>query len=92
MLEIVQTGCSYCDSFTAKFNKILTEYYLKAVTINISDLTVEQNKKLNDLYNIHGTPMVIFVKSGEEDTNVNRIVGDISENSIISNLVSAGYI
>ena len=92
ILEIARDGCHNCESFTPKFNNILKKYNLKAFTINISNLTEEDNNKLTNLYNITGTPTVIFINDGQEISISRRIIGDVEKDKIISKLKIAGYI
>jgi len=92
ILEIVQDGCHNCESFSPKFEKVLNEYNIQAFSINLSNITEEENEKLNNLYNITGTPAVIFIEKGDEPSILRRIVGDSEEDKIISKLKTAGYI
>ena len=92
ILEIAQDGCHNCESFSPKFNEILTEYNLKAVSINLTNITQEENQKLSNLYNTSGTPTVIFIEKGEEPSISRRIVGDVTKEKIVSKLKVAGYI
>ena len=92
ILEIVQNGCSNCTNFSPKFNEILGEYEIEAFSINLSNITQEENKKLNNLYNVSGTPAVIFIEKGKEPSISRRIVGDVSKDKIKSKLKIAGYI
>lgn len=92
ILEIVQDGCSNCESFSPKFDKILKKYQLTAVSINQAKLSDIDSTKLESLYNITGTPTVIFIEKGEEPSILRRIIGDVSEDKIITKLKNAGYI
>ena len=92
ILEIVQDGCHNCESFEPKFEKILKKYNLNAKMINLTSLSKEENNKLSSLYNISGTPTVIFVEKGEEVQISKRIVGDVSKDKVINKLKVAGYI
>ena len=92
ILEIVQDGCSNCENFSPKFSKVLKQYDLEAVAINLTNITQEENTKLNNLYNVSGTPAVIFIENGEEPSISRRIVGDVSKDKIVSKLKIAGYI
>ena len=92
ILEIVQDGCSNCESFAPKFNKILKKHGLTAVSINTAKLSSIENSKLETLYNITGTPTVIFIEKGEEPSILRRIIGDVDNDKIISKLKNAGYI
>lgn len=92
ILEVVQDGCSNCESFTPKFNKVLSKYNISAKQINLKKLSKEDNNNFSNLYNVSGTPTVIFINKGEEISISRRIVGDVSEEKIISKLKVAGYI
>lgn len=92
ILEIVQDGCSNCTNFSPKFNEVLKEYKIQAISINLTNITQEENKKLNNLYNVSGTPAVIFIEKGKEPSISRRIVGDVSKDKIKSKLKVAGYI
>ena len=92
ILEIVQDGCSNCEEFTPKFKKIINKYKIDVKQINLTKLTKEDNTKLQNLYNITGTPTVIFITKGKEESISRRIVGNVSNEKIISKLKVAGYI
>ncbi len=92
ILEVVQDGCHNCESFEPKFEKILKEYNLNAKMINLTSLTKEDNNKLSNLFNVSGTPTIIFIENGEEKQISKRIVGDVSKDKVISKLKTAGYI
>ena len=92
ILEVVQDGCSNCESYTPKFEKILKKYNLSAKQINLKKLSEEDNNSFSNMYNVSGTPTVIFIDKGEEISITRRIVGDVSEDKTISKLKVAGYI
>lgn len=92
ILEVVQDGCSYCESFTPKFDKVLTKYEVKANSLNLTDLSDAERKEFNNNYQISGTPTVLFFKDGKESSILNRISGNKDEDTIISKLKVNGYI
>ena len=55
-------------------------------------VTMEENTKIENLYNITGTPTVIFIEKGEEPSISRRIIGARDEDFIITKLGIAGYI
>jgi len=92
ILEVIQDGCSNCEEFIPKFKQVLEEYNLKAMSINLSTLTNEENTALQNQFNVSGTPTVIFITEGKEVSISRRIVGNTSKDKIISKLKIAGYI
>ena len=92
ILEVAQDGCHNCEEFNPKFNKILLSYNLTAYTINKTNLTEEENNKLTNLYNVTGTPTVIFINKGEEISIQRRIIGNVEKDKVISKLKTAGFI
>ena len=81
ILEIAQDGCHNCEEFN-----------LTAKQINLTKLSEEENTKIENLYNITGTPTVIFIEKGEEPSISRRIIGARDEDFIITKLGIAGYI
>ena len=71
---------------------ILKKYNLTAKQINLTKLSEEENTKIENLYNITGTPTVIFIEKGEEPSILRRIIGAKDNNFIITKLGIAGYI
>lgn len=92
ILEIVQDGCHNCESFSPKFEKILKQYKLTAKQINLSNISEDENTKLQNLFNVSGTPTVIFIEDGKEPSITRRIVGNRDKDFIKSKLKIAGYI
>ena len=92
ILESAQDGCHNCEEFNPVFKKVLKKYNLTAKQINLSKLSEEENTKVENLYNITGTPTVIFIEKGEEPSISRRIIGAREEDFIITKLGIAGYI
>ena len=92
ILEIAQDGCHNCEEFNPIFKKVLKKYNLTAKQINLTKLSEEENTKIKNLYNITGTPTVIFIEKGEEPSISRRIIGARDEDFIITKLGIAGYI
>ena len=91
-VEIVQDGCSHCAEFTPKFNEILKEYDVYGYQINITKLSEEDSEKFLDDYDIDGTPTIMFLNNGIENSKMDRIEGSKSKNIVVSKLRSHGYI
>lgn len=92
VLEIVQDGCHNCESFTPKLKKFAKKYNIDIFQINNTNLTEEDTNNINNLYNITGTPTVIFITDGKEESITNRIIGNVSEEKIISKFKKMNYI
>jgi len=92
MLEVMQDGCSACQDFTPRFESILKDNKLKAYKINLTKMTVEERKELDKIANVSGTPNVIFLEEGEEESLLTRISGAVSNDRITNKLKANGYI
>ena len=93
ILEVVQTGCANCTSFTPKFTEVLEEHEITAYSLNLTDMEKDEDRdKFLDEYNVTGTPTVIFFKDGEETSTMKRLTGDRDKNTIIKKLKANDYI
>ncbi len=90
ILLIKQDGCSHCQNFTPKFEKVLKKYEINAYFINITKLTNEEKIKLTKLVSFTGTPIVFFFEDGEALSTT--IDGDKDTNVIIGKLKATNYI
>lgn len=92
ILEVIQDGCSYCSEFAPKFDKVLTDYNIKAYSLNLTGLADAERKEFNNNFQISGTPCVLFFADGEESSILNRINGNQNKDKIIEKLKTNGYI
>lgn len=92
ILEVMQDGCSHCESFTPKFEKVLKEHSITAYSLNLAKLAKVEREEFNNNYEVDGTPTVLFFKDGQESSILNRINGDKDKSVIISKLKTNGYI
>ena len=93
ILEVVQTGCGNCTSFTPKFTEVLEEYKITAYSLNLTNIEKDENReKFLDDYDVTGTPTVIFFKDGEETSTMKRLTGDRDKETIIKKLKLNDYI
>lgn len=88
ILEVMQDGCSACESFKPTLEKVLKEYDIKIKSINTSKLTEEE---LNT-FSISGTPTVIFYINGKEETKAARLIGSVNKDKVISKFKASGFI
>lgn len=93
ILYIGSTSCHNCVDFGPKFEEILKENNIKnAKYIDLDKFSDEDKNKLNKIVNVSGTPTVVFIKNGQEESMTNRINGNVSKEKIISRLKSNDYI
>lgn len=92
ILEVVQTGCPNCTSFTPKFTEVLEEYKIKAYSMNLTNMSEEDNKTFLNDYDVDGTPTLMFFEQGTETSTMKRLEGDKDKDIIISKLKQNGYI
>ena len=91
ILEVIQTGCGNCEEFSPRFRKILAQNNIKAFSLNLSNLTVDEAKEFASIANVSGTPTVIFFTKGKEDI-MHRIVGAIENKEVVTKLKAMKYI
>ena len=92
ILLVSKEGCSHCAEYEPVFINVLERNDLTAYKIDLADFNTDDRKKLADVANISGTPTTAFIKDGEEETVLNRIVGSANRKTIESRLKSLGYI
>ena len=92
IMIIYKTGCSHCESFMPVFEEVMGEYKLSAYKINTADLSTTDLGYLQSFITVEGTPTTIFFANGEETSSLNRMIGDVAKEKIISRLKTMGYI
>lgn len=90
ILYIKQTNCEHCRVFTPRFISALKETNLKAYSLNITDLSDKDKEKYDDMFDIDGTPTVLFFNKGKENKLV-KIEGEQTKEKIKSKLRTAGF-
>ncbi len=91
ILQITNDGCSACETFYPRFEEIINENDLTSYKINLAQLGDDTNE-FNKLFNIQGTPTVIFIENGEENSTYDRIYGAVDNDKIIEKLTKQEYI
>lgn len=91
-VEVMQDGCTYCELFTPKLEKILAENQVTGYKLNMSKLTEDEHEEFSLNFGDDGTPTTIFLTEGKELSKLQRITGNVSESKIISKLKGNGYI
>ncbi len=98
IVYVKQDSCSHCQNFTPVLESVLKKYKVHAYYIRLNTFTEEEKTYTDDgsIINgtdliISGTPTIIFISNGKESV-MHRIVGEASEEKIITKLKSSGYI
>lgn len=93
ILYIGKEGCSACESFNPKFTSIINKYKIKVYYLDLATYTDEELKYVTNNISFTGTPTVVFMIKGKDSLNSDtKIVGNISEDRIITKLKNRGYI
>ena len=92
MFAIVQNGCPHCSVFEPRFKAVLKEYEVEGFYINFTKLSEADYNDFVDTFGSLGTPTVIFITDGIENTTMNRMTGEVTKKEIIRKLKQNGYI
>ncbi len=91
ILEVVQDGCTHCQEFSPKLDKILQKNNIQAFKINLSNMNEQDESKFELKYLIDGTPITLFFNEGSTSV-MHRIEGNVNEEKIKEKLELNGYI
>jgi predicted bacteriocin transport accessory protein len=91
VVEIIQNGCSHCENFKPVFDKFAKEYNIEYVKLNLTNLSSEDNQKLNSKYEVSGTPTILIFKKGENQKAF-TISGEVPVKTLKTVFKEAGYI
>lgn len=91
-LYIGNEGCTHCISYRPILEKVLDDYDITIYQLDNSKLTDEEYNEFRTYINISGTPTIVFITEGEEETTLNRINGETSRDTTIERFKSNGYI
>lgn len=91
-LYIGNEGCSHCISYLPTLKEVLKEYDVTIYHLDNSKLSDSEYSKFKSYVNISGTPTILFITNGEEETTLNRIVGETSKQETIEIFKTNGYI
>lgn len=91
-LYIGNEGCTHCISYRPILEKVLDDYDITIYQLDNSKLTDEEYNEFRTYINISGTPTIVFINDGEEETTLNRINGEVSRDTTIERFKSNGYI
>ena len=88
----MRDDCNNCVELKPKIINILEKYKIDMFYINTNDFSEEEYNSFNKIVNYSGTPTIIFVKDGDEETVASRIVGNISEEKVLAKFKANGII
>lgn len=91
ILLIMQKGCSHCESFDPKFNRVLVSYGINSYYVDLRSISDNEYESFKKIATIKGTPTVLFFDKGQESI-VDRISGDMNETFIVNKLYKKGYL
>ena len=91
-LYIGNEGCSHCVSYLPTLKSVVNEYNITLYHLDNSKLSKDESSSLKNYISITGTPTVAFITDGEEETTLNRIVGEASKEETIKRFKTNGYI
>lgn len=91
-LYVGNENCSHCVSYLPTLKSVLKEYNITIYHLDNSKLTDKEYAEFKTYINISGTPTVAFITDGEEETTLNRIVGETSKEDTIERFKTNGYI
>lgn len=85
-------GCTHCISYLPTLKSVLDEYDITIYHLDNSKLSDKEYAEFKTYVNVSGTPTVAFITNGEEETTLNRIVGEQSKEKTIERFKTNGYI
>lgn len=92
VLYIGNENCSHCVAYLPTLKSVLKEYNVTIYHLDNSKLSEEEYLEFKSYISISGTPTVVFITDGDEETTLNRIVGEISKEDTIERFKTNGYI
>lgn len=90
ILYIKQTNCEHCKIFSPRFASALKETGLKAYSLNLSQISEDEQELYDKTFKIDGTPTVLFIINGNE--SMIKIEGEQSKDRIIEKIEAAGFV
>lgn len=92
VLYVGNENCSHCEAYKPILESVLEEYGIFIYHIDNSKLTDKESSEFTRYLSISGTPTVTFITNGEEESTLNRIVGEKTKEATIEKFKINGYI
>lgn len=91
-LYIGNKDCVHCENYRPTLDEVLDEYNINIYQIDNSKLSEKEYNEFKTYISISGTPTIVFITDGEEETTLNRIVGELSKEDTVEIFKTNGYI
>lgn len=92
VLVISQTTCEHCISYKPVLRSVSKKHKIKTYYIDVDLLNDKETEELKKYVSYSDTPSTLFIKDGTESTRANRIVGEATEEKIVSKLKQNNFI
>lgn len=92
VLVISQTTCEHCISYKPVLRSVSKKNKIKTYYIDADLLNDKETEELKKYVSYSDTPSTLFIKDGTESTRANRIVGEATEEKIVSKLKQNNFI
>lgn len=92
VLVISQTTCEHCISYKPVLRSVSKKNKIKTYYIDVDLLNDKETEELKKYVSYSDTPSTLFIKDGTESTRANRIVGEATEEKIVSKLKQNNFI
>lgn len=92
VLYVGNKNCTHCIAYKPILTKVCEKYKITIYHLDNSKLSEKEYSKFKEYINISGTPTVAFITNGEEESSINRISGETSEEDTIEVFKTNGYI
>lgn len=90
VLLMWQTGCGHCTSFEPTLNKVISNYNLEIYSINLKNLSDEENSKIENKTYVTGTPTTVVFKDGVTQTK--KLIGNKDIEEVLKFLTKFNYL
>ena len=91
-LYIGSARCAICVEFQPTLKGVIRNNDFTMYHIDLDTFSMEESAELSNMFNITGTPTILFIVDGDEPSVINRIVGKVSEEDLVASLKEQGYI
>ena len=91
-LYIGSARCSACVEFQPTLKRVIRNHDFIVYHIDLDKFSDNESEELVNMFNISGTPSLLYIVDGEESSTLNRVIGNVPEQDLINSLKNNGYI